>query len=265
MFPRLIEIGDFGLPTYGVLAATGLLTGLFIAVRMARREGLDPDKVWNMGIWAVLAAILGAKLLLLTTAWQFYAAHPREIFTLTTLQAGGVWQGGLAGAILFSAFYLRRHRMPVLKTFDAFAPGIALGHAIGRLGCFAAGCCFGKETDLPWGVTFTDPLAYAYSRTPLGVPLHPTQLYEFVAELLFFGVLLWLARRKSFDGQMIGAYLFLYGFARYFFEFVRDDPDRGFVFGGVMTVTQVIALLMVIGGGALWMRWKKAEAAGAVR
>jgi len=262
VFPRLIEIGDFGLPTYGVLAAAGLLTGLFIAVAMARREGLDPDKTWNLGIWAVLAAIIGAKLLLILNSWSFYAANPREIFTLATLQAGGVWQGGLAGAILFSAFYLRRYRMPVLKTFDAFAPGIALGHGIGRLGCFAAGCCFGRETTVPWAVTFTDPLAHAYSQTPLGVPLHPTQLYEFGAELIIFGVLLVLARRKSFDGQMIGAYLFLYGFARYFFEFFRGDPDRGSVFGGAMTMTQVIALLMVIGGGALWMRWK-AEAATA--
>jgi phosphatidylglycerol:prolipoprotein diacylglycerol transferase len=144
--------------------------------------------------------------------------------------------------------------MPPLATLDCFAPGLALGHSIGRLGCFAAGCCYGKPTKLPWGVTFTNPLASALVGTPLGIPLEPTQLFESAVELANFFILYWLIRHKKFDGQVIGAYMFIYGFARYFLEFLRGDPGRGSLFGGIMTGTQLIAILMVVTGGALWLR-----------
>ena len=235
------------------MAAFGLIVGLWVIVYCAQRRGMDADRAWNLGIVAILSAIVGAKVLLIINDWQFYWSHPREIFSLGTLQAGGVFYGGLLAAIGMSYWYIRRHRMPVLATCDIFAPGIALGHAFGRIGCFAAGCCYGKPTNLPWGVTFTNPLAYFYSQTPLGIPLHPTQLYEMLVEFANFSVLMWLLRHKKFDGQVIGAYLFLYGVARYFLEFLRDDPGRGSVFGGMMSGTQLISILMVIGGGALWM------------
>lgn len=253
MFPQLIHIGRFSLATYGVLAATGLLVGLWVIVWCARRQGMNVDKTWNLGILAILSAIVGAKLLLIAIDARYYAQHPAEIFSLGTLQAGGVFEGGLVAAILMSAWYIRRNHMPVLATCDVFAPGIALGHGIGRIGCFAAGCCYGKPTDLPWGVTFTNPLATFYSQTPLRIPLHPTQLYEMMAEFVNFSLLMWLLRRKSFDGQVIGAYLFLYGVERYFLEFLRDDPGRGSVFGGMMTGTQLISIVLVIVGGVLWM------------
>lgn len=254
MLPRLLDFGEWGLPTYGVMAAIGLVLGLTINVRLAEREGLDPDKSWNLGILAILSGIVGAKILFIAQDWSYYAANPRQIFSLSTLQTGGIFYGGLIAAIGASLWYMRRHRFPLLKTCDVFAPGVALGHAIGRLGCFAAGCCYGKPTDLPWGVTFTDELAHRLTGTPLGVPLHPTQIYEFLVELANFGVLLWLFRRRSFDGQVIGAYLFLYGFARYFMEFLRDDPGRGSLFHGAITGTQFLSILMVIAGGALWLR-----------
>jgi phosphatidylglycerol:prolipoprotein diacylglycerol transferase len=167
-------------------------------------------------------------------------------------------------AIVASYWYIRRNHMPVLATCDVFAPGIALGHGIGRLGCFAAGCCYGKPTDLPWGVTFTNPLAHFISETPLGIPLHPTQIYEMMVEFVNFSILMWLLGHKKFDGQVIGAYLFLYGLARYFLEFLRDDPGRGSVFGGMMTGTQLIAILLVIAGGVIWMVRKQPEAKAAV-
>lgn len=254
MLPILLHFGRFSLPTYGFLAAAGLLVGLGVCVHNAARQGIDPNKTWNLGILAILAGIVGAKLLLVLNDWTFYKAHPREIFSLTTLQAGGVWSGGLVAAVLVSWWYIRRNRIPVLKTCDAFAPGVALGHAIGRLGCFAAGCCWGKPTTLPWGVTFTNPLAALLVGTPLGVRLHPTQIYEMLVELGNFFLLTWLLRRKRFDGQVIGAYMFVYGFARYFLEFLRDDPDRGSVLGGFMTGTQLMAIGLVIAGGVLWMR-----------
>ncbi len=254
MLPRLLDFGEWGLPTYGVMAAIGLVLGLTINVRLAEREGLDGDKSWNLGILAILSGIVGAKILFIAQDWPYYSANPGKIFSLATLQTGGIFYGGLVAAIGVSLWYMRRHRFPLLKTCDVFAPGVALGHAIGRLGCFAAGCCYGKPTDLPWGVTFTDELAHRFTGTTLGVPLHPTQIYEFLVELANFGVLMWLFRRRSFDGQVIGAYLFLYGFARYFMDFLRDDPGRGLLFHGALTGTQFISILMVIAGGALWLR-----------
>jgi phosphatidylglycerol:prolipoprotein diacylglycerol transferase len=268
VFPQLVNFGSFSLPTYGFLVATGVLLGLIVAARMSRWQGLDPEKTWNLGILLVLSAIIGAKLLLFLNDWSFYSAHPREIFSVSTWQAGGVFYGGVLAALVTGVWYVRKNHMPALRTLDSFAPGLALGHAIGRVGCFAAGCCYGKPTSLPWGVTFTNPLAQAISGTPLGVPLHPTELYESIVELINFFILYWLIRHKRFEGQVIGAYLFLYGVARYFLEFLRDDPERGSVFGGIMTGTQLISICLVLLGGAIWL-WRKkvpeAIAAGAVR
>jgi len=265
VLPILLHYGRFSLPTYGFLAAVGLLVGLSVCVRNAARQGIDADKTWNLGILAILAGIVGAKLLMVLNDWNYYKEHPRQIFSLTTLQAGGVWSGGLVLAVLVAWWYIRRNRIPVLRTCDAFAPGIALGHAIGRLGCFAAGCCWGKPTHLPWGVTFTNPLAALLVGTPLGVRLHPTQIYEMLVELANFFLLTWLLRRKKFDGQVIGAYMFVYGIARFFLEFLRDDPDRGSVLGGLMSGTQLLAIGLVIAGGVLWMRGGRPEIAASAK
>ena len=252
---------DFSVPTYGVMAALGLIVGLSINVRLARSQGIDPDRAWNLGIYAILAGVLGAKILFVIQEWGRYSNPLREIFSLETLQAGGIWYGGLIGALAVSIWYVRQQRMPALKTCDAFAPGVALGHAFGRLGCFAAGCCYGKHTDLPWGVVFTNPIANLVVGTPLNIPLHPTQIYEFLVELGNFFILMWLFKHKKFDGQVIGAYLFLYGFARYFLEFLRGDQGPSMIFGGAMSASQFISILMVIAGGALWMRRAGAPAA----
>ena len=209
MLPRLVQFGNFFLPTYGVLAAIGLILGLLITVRLGRRSGVDPDQMWNLGIIAVLAGILGSKILLIINDWDYYSAHLREIFTPTTLQAGGVFSGGLLLSILCCYLYAVRHKMP--------------------------------------------KLTHSLVGTPLNVRLHPTQIYEFLAEGLIFAVLITLFRRKSFDGQIAALYMFLYGIARYFLEFLRADPERGSVFGGVMTVTQFISILLVIGGAIMWV------------
>jgi phosphatidylglycerol:prolipoprotein diacylglycerol transferase len=142
--------------------------------------------------------------------------------------------------------------MPALGTCDAFSPGLALGHAIGRVGCFAAGCCYGKETHHWWGVVFKNPLANSITGTPLNVPLEPTQLFESAVELANFFFLMWLLKRRKFDGQIFGAFLFIYGVARFFLEYLRDDPGRGSVFGGALTGTQLIAVGLVLGGGFIW-------------
>ncbi len=256
MHPVLVHIGSFSLPTYGVLVALGVFLGLVVAGKLSERQGIDSEKAWNLGAIAILAAVLGAKVLMFLLDWKYYANNPRELVSLSTFQAGGVFYGGLIAGVAASLWYIRRNKMPVLRTCDAFAPGIALGHVFGRFGCFAAGCCFGKPTSLPWGVKFTNPLARDISGTPLGVYIHPTELYEAAIELINFVILLLLIRRKKFEGQVIGAYLFLYGVERFFLEFLRDDPGRGEVFGGAMTGTQLISIFMVLIGGLLWL-WRR--------
>jgi phosphatidylglycerol---prolipoprotein diacylglyceryl transferase len=254
VYPRLFQIGHFSLPTYGLLVAIGVLLGLLLSVRNSQRLGINPEDTWNLGIVVVLAGILGAKILLIVNDWSFYTRNPGEIFSMNTLRSGGVFSGGLLAGLAAAAWYIAGHKMRPLRTCDAFAPGLAIGHAIGRLGCFAAGCCYGKETHAAWGVVFTNPLANAWANTPLNVRLEPTQLIEAVVEFLNFLLLSWLITRKHADGQIFGTYLILYGIARFFIEFLRGDDGRGLVFGGIMSGTQLIAIILVIVGGLFWLR-----------
>jgi phosphatidylglycerol:prolipoprotein diacylglycerol transferase len=262
VFPRLFQIGSFSAPTYGFLVSLGVLTGLWISVRNSNKQGIDPDDAWNLGIVAVLAGIVGAKILYFINDWDFYTAHPREIFSWSTMQAAGVFSGGLLAALAASAWYIRKHNMPAMATCDAFSPGLAFGHAIGRLGCFAAGCCWGRPTSHAWGVTFRNPLAHELVGTPLNQALEPTQLFEAAVELANFFILMWMLKRKKFDGQVFASYLILYGVARYFLEYLRDDPGRGSVFGGVMSGTQLISIGLVVAGGVVW--WLRSGVAVAI-
>jgi phosphatidylglycerol:prolipoprotein diacylglycerol transferase len=254
MLPELFHLGDFSMPTYGVLFAVGIMLGLWVSARNSDRLGIGAQKARNLGALVAFGGIVGAKVLAILNSWNYYAVHPRELFGLATLQAGGVFLGGLVGALLAGAWYLRRNGMPALLTADAFAPGIALGHAVGRIGCFAAGCCWGKATDSFWGVSFHNPLAHEWSGTPLGVPLVPTQVVESLIEFVNFFVLSWLFRRRKFPGQVICVYFLLYGLARYGVEYFRGDPGRGSVFGGIMSGTQLISILLMAVGTFLFLR-----------
>jgi phosphatidylglycerol---prolipoprotein diacylglyceryl transferase len=249
MFPRLFHIGSFSQSTYGVLVALAFLAALLVIGRLARRNGLNHDAVMNLAIYCALAAIVGAKLMMVLIDIPYYASNPGEIFSLASLQAGGVFYGGLIAALIVGAIYMRRKALPPLKTADVFAPGIALGHGIGRLGCFAAGCCWGVPTKLPWGVTFTNPVAKDMVGVPLGVALHPTQLYESAAEFLIFGILYWRIRRTHTPGAIISLYLILYSTVRFFVEFVRNH-EQGNPFGGPLDTSQWISLgLLLLGVG----------------
>ncbi len=251
MYPKLISFNGFFLPTYGLLVALGFVAALWMARRLSRRVRLDPEVITNLGVYCAVAGLLGAKVMLLIFDWRYYAAHPAEIFTLRTLQAGGVFQGGLIAALVMAYIYTRKHGLPRLKAADVFAPGVALGHGIGRLGCFAAGCCWGIETRLPWAVTFTKQDAHDLVGVPLNTPLHPTQLYESVAEFIIFGILYRRFHRPHADGVIIGLYLVLYGVVRFFVEFVRfhQQPNP---FGGPFSATQWLSLLLGAVGVYLW-------------
>ena len=244
MFPKIFQIGSFYLPTYGVLVAIGFLTGLTIAVRLARRSGLNGELVTNLAVYCALAGLLGAKILMLMFDWG--ATDRPPIFSLATLQAAGVWQGGLVLAFVTAILYIRHTKLPLLQTFDAFAPGIAIGHAIGRIGCFAAGCCWGNECTLPWAVTFHSPDAFNLTGVPLGVPLHPSQLYEMATEFLLFGFLYWRFGKPHAAGRIMGLYLVISSVARFLIEFTRFH-EQGLHFG--LSLTQWIAIA-VAGVGA---------------
>jgi phosphatidylglycerol:prolipoprotein diacylglycerol transferase len=240
MYPELFNIGPITVYTYGVLLAASYLLGLQFAIARARRWGLDEKRVLDLGIYIIIAALVGAKLLLVITDFDTFRASPADLLSLA--RSGGVFYGGLITAVGVAFWYIQRHGLPFWTTCDAFAPGIALGHVTGRLGCFAAGCCYGRATNVPWAVVFTSPQAAANVGTPLGIPLHPTQLYESGAELLILIVLLATERRgRPFPGRTFWLYMILYAISRYIIEFFRGDP-RGVIFG--VSTSQFISLLL---------------------
>lgn len=241
MHPILFEIGNWPVYTYGVLLAAAYLLALQLAVWRAKRRGIDPNRVMDLGIWIIIAALVGAKLLLIVVDWDYYRSNPREIFSL--VRSAGVFYGGLVVATLTGLVLIRRYKLPVWATADLYAPGIALGHVIGRMGCFFAGCCWGKPTDLPWAITFTNPAASINVGTPLNVALHPTQLYEAGAELVILALLLATERKwKYFEGRTFWLYMLLYGITRFIIEFYRGDP-RGMVMG--ISTSQFVSVLLV--------------------
>ena len=242
MYPKLFDLGPFTVYTYGVLLAASYLLGLWLAVKRGKARGLDANRVLDLGIYIIIAALVGAKLLLLVVDFDQYKSNPAELLSLA--RSGGVFYGGLILAVAVAFYYIARHRMAMWTTCDAFAPGIALGHVTGRLGCFAAGCCWGKPTDVPWGVIFTNPLAAAQVGTPLGIRLHPTQLYEAGAELLILGLLLATEKRgRAFPGRTFWLYMLLYAISRYIIEIYRGDP-RGVVPFLDISTSQFISLVL---------------------
>lgn len=242
MFPKLFDLGPFSIYSYGVLLAAAYLGGLQFSLIRARQRGLDPARVMDLGIYIIISALVGAKLLLVIVDADHFLDNPRDILSLA--RSGGVFYGGLILAVLVGYWYMWKHQMPTWRVADVIAPGIAFGHVVGRLGCFLAGCCYGHETDVPWAVTFTNPLAQENVGTPLGIPLHPTQLYEAGAELLILGLLLALEHKgRTFHGRTFWAYMLVYGVSRFVIEMFRGDP-RGMVFGNVST-SQFISLCIV--------------------
>ena len=240
VYPELFKVGPFTVYTYGVLLAASYLLGLRLAMSRAKRRGLDANRVLDLGIYIIIAALVGAKLLLLVVDREQFMRNPWELLALA--RSGGVFYGGLILAVAVAFWYIGRHRMPFWSTCDVFAPGIALGHVTGRLGCLAAGCCYGRPTDLPWGITFTNPLAASLVGTPLNTRLHPTQLYEAGAELLILVFLLATERRgRPFAGRTFWGYMLLYAISRYVIEMYRGDP-RGMMLG--MSTSQLISLIL---------------------
>ena len=223
------------------------------------REDLPEQKILDLSLYILASAILGAKLLLVAVEWRRYAANPKDL--VEVLRSGGVFYGGLIAATTVAIWYMRKHDLPGWRIADMAAPSIALGEAIGRWGCFAAGCCYGKESHGPFGVTFTDPFAHEAVGTPLNVPLHPTQIYLSLNALLIFLILEWVYRRKTFDGEVFWLYVLLYAITRGILETWRGDFVRGFVIPGVLSTSQFIGLLTaLLAGGMLFFLSRRSRA-----
>src|SRR5437660_2971120 len=266
MYPILFRIWNFPVNTYGVFLALAFLGAIFVTVKLGVRDGLPCEKLYDLCLWLLLSSLVGSKLLMLFTEPE-YRQNPRLLFSLDFLRSGGVFYGGLIGAIITGYILMRRWKLPWWKTADACAPGIALGNFLGRQGCFSAGCCWGKPTTLPWGVRFTE-LGHEITGVPIDTRLHPTQLYESFAMLLVFVFLLWLHKRKKFSGQVILTYVVIYAIVRFLIEFVRDDP-RGDILGLTtltgLSTSQLIGLVVGIGALILLIvRWRRANASGKI-
>jgi phosphatidylglycerol:prolipoprotein diacylglycerol transferase len=276
MFPILFRIplpgiGPVTIHTYGVLLVVAFLVAITVARKLARRENIDADRMVDLGVYAILGGLVGAKILLLIVDRDFYSRQFSSILSegggsvgaalsglgsvgavvgtitemaLSLLQAGGVFYGGLIAGVLVALWYMRRTGMQVWRTADVAAPAIAIAHAFGRVGCFAAGCCYGIPTDMPWGTTFTNNYSGTLVGVPLNIALHPTQLYSTLGNLLIFAMLLWAYPRKRFDGEIFWLYALSYGIFRFVVEFWRGDP-RGSLFGGALSTSQFVAIVMV--------------------
>jgi phosphatidylglycerol:prolipoprotein diacylglycerol transferase len=241
MFPDLFSIGPLTIHTYGVFVALGFVTAIVVTIKLGKAQGFPAQQVMDMAFVMIVWAIVGSRALYVLINFSYYVSHPLDIFKIW--QGGLVFSGGLLAVAPVMVRYLRRHHLSFWKVGDLWAPAIALGQGIGRIGCFMAGCCHGKPTDLPWGVVFSHPSSLA----PLGIPLHPTQVYDFLAGILIFAILVIITSKKTFEGQVFVWFLVLHSTARLVTEKLRGD-DRGLVPWTEMTVTQLVAVLILISG-----------------
>jgi phosphatidylglycerol---prolipoprotein diacylglyceryl transferase len=245
MDPVAFRIGTWPVHWYGVLVAAGFLAGLWTASRRAVHDRLSPQQVADSGPWLIIGAIVGARILYVTTYWERFAGAPlKEIFMVQ--QGGLVYYGGLVGSSLATIIYCYWRKIPLWKFADALAPSIALGYVFGRIGCLMNGCCFGRACDAPWAITYP-----AQSNGPQG-PVHPTQIYDSLLNLALYGFLAWLYRRKRFDGQIFATYLICYAFTRSTVEYFRGDYGPGHIHAGFLTPAQLVSAAILVAGIVLF-------------
>ena len=258
MHPVLMQIGPFTLRWYGLMIALACLAGLWLAKKEAVRKGIGKEKIDDFFLYVIIAAIIGARL-------YYIAFDDPTLFWRNPLSVFAIWQGGLAihgailGGLLTSVLYTWRQRISFWKFADRLAPSLILGQAIGRIGCFFNGDAHGYPTDLPWGVVYS-PESPAGQMFP-GQPLHPTQLYEMIFNLIIFGVL-WKTRKKiTRPGYLFLLYVILYSGARIFVENFRADK---LIYGGNISAAQSIGIIgIVLGLILMWLLKIKASGARA--
>lgn len=237
MHPVLLHLGSLEIHLYGVCVAAGFLSGIVLAQWRARQEDIDPASINDLGVWLIAAAMVGAKLFHIVFFWDDFIVGWRAN-PVGALRAGFVFYGGFVGATIATIVYARMRALPLWKLADILVLSVALGHSLGRLGCFFEGCCYGRACDLPWAVRF--PSWHESG----GIPVHPTQFYEAAGTLLLFaGLNLWY-RRKRFDGQICAGYVLGYGALRFVVECFRGDHQNRWF--GFLSIAQVIAIVLIV-------------------
>ena len=241
MYPILFQFGRFHIYAYGFFIVVGFAAAAVLAVLKTRKSNLKIsfENATELFFYAVLSAFLGSRILYVLINFDTFRQDPLQIFKIW--EGGLVFYGGLFPAALVAFWFMRRYGLPFWKLADLVSPLIALGLSFGRIGCFLAGCCYGRETSLPWAVVFRNPDSLAR----LNVPLHPTQLYDAVNGFILFLFLSWMEKKKVFDGQIFWLFLLLYSMMRFVIEIFRGDP-RGFLFGDLLSTSQVIGILLAI-------------------
>jgi phosphatidylglycerol:prolipoprotein diacylglycerol transferase len=242
MYPILFEFGNFQIRSYGVIVALSFLLALWMSMREAERKGLDPKLIQDFAIYGLVGGIIGARLyFVLFSEPGYFLQHPWEIFAIWSGGIGII--GSLIGGFLVAVWFCRKKGISLLRFGDTLAPGMALGQTFGQLACLLNGDSYGRPTDLPWAITYTDPRSLA----PLNIPLHPIEIYEMGAYFLVF-LLVWGTRKKyKGDGFVFLTYLSTYGAARFLVEFFRGDPAifaRGIPAAQVFSVAAISASLM---------------------
>jgi len=262
MHPILIQLGPLTIASYGFLFALGVLLAILLSFRLAKKESIDPIILADFVFYVMLLSLLGAKLWLLLSNLGYYLKYPGEIKYLLT--SGGTFYGGLIFGAVFAVWFIRRHKLSYRQLGDIAAPALALGHFFGRLGCFAAGCCWGREAgSFPLAVTFTSSKANSLTGVPLHIPLYPTQLMEAALNLGNFLILLALYKKRKFKGQAFAFYILNYSVIRFAVEYFRGDPDRGYIFGGMehplssLSLPQLVSIVGFITALVLLKGFKK--------
>jgi phosphatidylglycerol:prolipoprotein diacylglycerol transferase len=241
MYPILFQFGRFHIYAYGFFVVLGFAAATVLAVLKIRKSNIriSFENGTDLFFYTVLSAFLGSRVLYVLINFDAFREHPVQIFKIW--EGGLVFYGGLIPATVVAFWVMRWHRLPVWRLADLVSPLIALGLSFGRVGCFLAGCCYGKESSLPWAVVFKNPDSLAR----LNVPLHPTQLYDAANGFVLFFFLRWMEKRKTFDGQIFWLFLFLYSVTRFFIEIFRGDP-RGFFYSDVLSTSQTMGILLAI-------------------
>ena len=246
MHPVLFEIPglpDVKIHTYGLMVALGFLAALFWIRYQSRRVGLPTLTMTDLAFWMLVSALVGSRIAFIVVEWRTYLEHPLEIFRVW--EGGLVFYGGLIACIPVAWLFMRRNALNFWKVSDVFMPGVAIGHSIGRIGCFFAGCCYGRVCDPHAWYAVSFP-AGANGFAPPGQPLYPTQLMESAAELLIFLLLAWKSRKKAFDGQILLLYLILYAILRICIETFRGDSERGYIVSNWLSTSQLISLVLLL-------------------
>ncbi|MCL4439840.1 MAG: prolipoprotein diacylglyceryl transferase [Firmicutes bacterium] len=251
MYPVLFYIGNFPVRAWGIMVALGILAGLWLAVRLAKKENIDPEKVMDFTLYAVIGGILGARLWEIIFGWEKFSSHPAEALKFW---AGGLSiQGGVVAGLVICLWFIRRHKLPAWEFADVLAPGLILGQGIGRIGCLLNGDAYGIPTSLPIGVIYREgtPAYAAYGAQPL----FPAEIIEGAADIAILFILLRIFRRKPFDGAVALTYFMLYSLVRFTLEFWRADSLT--ILGGLKAAQLTTLGTALLALGLLIYKWKE--------